>query len=223
MPNWVFNIVRIHGDKDTLARIKKDLHTCDKSYIDHVRAKLEGKKRRKPYDTDASLKQELDSLLAQPESNFENEFDFNSIIPMPEDSDTFCRFDGVGPDEEQKFGRNTWYEWCCDNWGTKWNANDAELEDEDDDFLRYVFNTAWAAPEPVIRELSAKYRVKVVDEFYDEDFGNNCGKLTACDGDIEFENHEHGWQWLADTFGEDTMDAFGFVQDEDGNWKREES
>jgi len=214
MPNWVYNVVTIEGDKETLERIKKDLHTCDKSYIDHVRAKLEKRKPRKSYDTDDSLKEELDRLLAKPDSDFENEFDFNSIVPMPEDSDTFIRHGGVAPYEKTA----NWYDWSWEHWGTKWNASDAELEYEDDGHLRYVFNTAWSAPEPVIRALSEKYQVHVADDFYDEDFGHNCGRFAAKNGKWAFYDHEGDYDWLADTFGDDTMDAFGMELDENGKW-----
>lgn len=49
-----------------------------------------------------------------------------------------------------------WYDWCCDNWGTKWNAFDVEVEDidEENDICWFKFTTAWCAPEGWIKELS---------------------------------------------------------------------
>ena len=44
------------------------------------------------------------------------------------------------------------YNWCIDNWGTKWNAYDAKFEDEGDRLI-FNFSTAWAPPEPIIRKL----------------------------------------------------------------------
>ena len=49
-----------------------------------------------------------------------------------------------------KYGATTWYDWCCDNWGTKWNAYSNEQEDED----TISFETAWSNPEPVMLKLS---------------------------------------------------------------------
>lgn len=54
-----------------------------------------------------------------------------------------------------------WYNWNCNNWGTKWDACESyvdniddidELDDEDD--LVVMFNTAWSAPEPWYQKLS---------------------------------------------------------------------
>ena len=45
------------------------------------------------------------------------------------------------------YGANTWYDWCCNNWGTKWNAGRTEICGNDE----IIFETAWGSPEPVIK------------------------------------------------------------------------
>lgn len=30
-----------------------------------------------------------------------------------------------------RFGATTWYDWCCNNWGTKWNAYDFMIANDD--------------------------------------------------------------------------------------------
>lgn len=71
--------------------------------------------------------------------------DFNKIIPMPS---AYSSDDG-------------WYEWCIENWGTKWNAywfgekleekikkgNKTKLK------VTLTFSTAWSPPTPVIEAL----------------------------------------------------------------------
>jgi len=49
------------------------------------------------------------------------------------------------------------YEWCADNWGTKWNFCNAQLEDEYDGRLFYTFQTAWNPPTPVILSMSERF------------------------------------------------------------------
>lgn len=56
----------------------------------------------------------------------------------------------------KEHGSKDWYDWCCDNWGTKWNAFDVEVEDidEENDICWFKFTTAWCPPEGWIKELS---------------------------------------------------------------------
>jgi hypothetical protein len=79
-------------------------------------------------------------------------FDFNKILPMPKHSDTFFAEGSLGEEEREKFGHNNWYDWSVLNWGTKWNAVDASLNEEDEK-LEYYFQTAWDAPRGVVKEL----------------------------------------------------------------------
>ena len=46
-------------------------------------------------------------------------------------------------------GALTWYEWACENWGTKWNAMDASWGND-----HVSFETAWAPPIPVLEDLA---------------------------------------------------------------------
>ena len=55
-----------------------------------------------------------------------------------------------------RYGAATWYEWCIEHWGTKWNGYDlGEGYPCEKNQLR--FYTAWDAPHPVLQELSAVY------------------------------------------------------------------
>ena len=81
-------------------------------------------------------------------------FDFNKLIPMPDDI-----FRGnLGADEREKYGNKNWYDWSCDNWGTKWPACDAEITAETDTEIHYRFLTAWDAPRPIVDALRKKMK-----------------------------------------------------------------
>ena len=130
--------------------------------------------------------------------------DFNRIIPMPDDvikgGIGHAKIDG----EMQKVywpegkrteddpmglkvepipypeGATDWYEWSINNWGTKWNAYDHELS-EDDTVVR--FDTAWAHPYPVITKLSEMYPDVLLAVIYaDEDLGSNFGAYAMQNG-----------------------------------------
>lgn len=171
-------------------------------------------------------KEDVERIMAFVKSD-ESEFDFNKIIPMPEELNVesgsrgedgleayreYLRT-GVQPkeitnkygykrtiedetfelgkryyDNIKKYGCTTWYDWCWNNWGTKWNAYDIYVGDGE-----VIFNTAWNAPENVIRKLSELFQnVEIEHDYADEDIGYNCGKLTYISGeqydDTDFED-----------------------------------
>lgn len=49
-----------------------------------------------------------------------------------------------------------WYLWNVTNWGTKWDACDPILV-ENDDYLEYSFNTAWSPPTEWLEKCAEKY------------------------------------------------------------------
>jgi hypothetical protein len=90
----------------------------------------------------------------------ENEFDFESILPMP------IEFE------------DDWYNWRLDNWGTKWNSSEIYVFEEG-----FTFNTAWSTPFNLLVGLSKKYpNVEFNIRFADEDFGYNVGEFTLLNG-----------------------------------------
>jgi hypothetical protein len=74
----------------------------------------------------------------------------NFLKPMPKHqpdlnkANPFLAEGGLGIDQ-QPFGRNNWYDWSVNNWGTKWEANDSSCED-DGNKLSITFLSAWSPP-----------------------------------------------------------------------------
>lgn len=178
MPNWCENDLHIYGSDNDLTRLK-------------------------------TLMQSEDSV-----------FDFNRLIPRPEEFEGVhtgsCVIDGqhyklwrvVGEGDEvknapiteeeraawlSKYGSDNWYDWCCANWGTKWNSSDVSL-DEGIESLDYRFNTAWSPPEPVIKKLAKLFPdCDITHEYYE------CG---ACfQGGICFTAGEPTKEWSGEYYG----------------------
>ena len=105
-------------------------------------------------------KQEKIDKLVDFMKSEDNEFDFNKIVPYPtkyKQLDLIAKvYEEEHPNDFKGRPKNGYnqggYEWCNDNWGTKWNACDVILKDN-----KYYFNTAWSPPEPVIKKLSEKF------------------------------------------------------------------
>ena len=61
-----------------------------------------------------------------------------------------------------------WYDWRNQHWGTKWDAYDVVVTDDDPDCTEIEFNTAWSPPEAICHELREQYPDLSISWFYDE-------------------------------------------------------
>jgi len=101
-------------------------------------------------------------------------FDFNNIVPMPKELEGTTA-PNPEPDSfeakrlRKQHGHDNWYDWCCDNWDTKWNSAGADLtSDSNNSIIEYEFQTAWGPPIKVIEALREKYPDLNITAFYDE-------------------------------------------------------
>jgi hypothetical protein len=129
MPNWYKNDLALRGDPARIAAFRQA----------HIKTET--------HDG------EVDTCL-----------DFESVTPMPEalsrrrDADCLTLKEiraGVGRAawEKHNAAAEAVIEWCCENWGTKWNPHLGVIEESPPDVLHLRFNTAWAPPIPAIRKL----------------------------------------------------------------------
>jgi Ferredoxin-like domain in Api92-like protein len=65
----------------------------------------------------------------------------------------------------EKYGHGTWYGWCKEHWGTKWNAEDASVA-ASPDRLVIRFTTPNSFPKPVAVALSKKWEELEVQVLY---------------------------------------------------------
>lgn len=132
------------------------------------------------------IKDILDSV-----NTVDSDFDFNGIVRMPD-----ALVDTVAPSRENnkklidKYGADNWYDWSVNNWGTKWNAYDVDVDRE---YNHVEFNTAWATPFAFFLKVSKKYKgVKITVKYADEDYGHNVGVYTLEGGVVVNENVPDG-------------------------------
>jgi len=92
------------------------------------------------------------------------------------------------------YGVPTWYEWCNQHWGTKWNSygyGEAKVNYKDGDVLNFL--TAGSAPHPVMEKLAEMFPdVEIKHEWADEYIGENCGRYRYQNG-VRIE------EWLPET------------------------
>lgn len=127
--------------------------------------------------------------------------DFEKIIPYQDFLDKKkSEWNKLSKDEKKKWidkdftddGFQMWafnnggYNWCVDNWGTKWNADVGDAR-EDNDKLIYVFVTAWSSPEPIVKTLIEKYPNLSFYLEYEETGMCFGGELSGKNGEITHE------------------------------------
>lgn len=79
----------------------------------------------------------------------------------------------------RNYGAPTWYEWCCKNWGTKWNSCDAEIRDHS-----ICFYTAWSPCSEIIRALAVMFPDITFEYYYDEAGIGFCGREVYSNGSV---------------------------------------
>lgn len=104
----------------------------------------------------------------------------------------------------EHYGYYTWYDWCCNEWGTKWNSCEPQWCLEEG--ILY-FQTAWSAPIPIMEAIAKKYPdLTFTHRWADEDIGNNCGQMT-------YENGE-SIDFLIEDERAFAMDVWGYTEDD---------
>jgi hypothetical protein len=84
-------------------------------------------------------------------------FCISRFIPIPEEL-VGTRSPVVKPNPKltKKYGADNWYDWCCNNWGTKWDVEGQEAGVSKGK-LGYTFDSAWAPPSQAIERISEMY------------------------------------------------------------------
>ena len=103
----------------------------------------------------------------------EGEIDFEKIIPYPESAPS--RADQPEDFMERlkhpfaKWYNDFGYDWCVENWGTKWGASSQQNDLGDDEELYLNFNTAWSPPQGIHDKIKEMLPNCSISWFYRED------------------------------------------------------
>ena len=145
------------------------------------------------------------------------DFDFNTLIPYPTH---FAELDRISYEWEEahKAPSSDWkdrprdgynqggYEWCADNWGTKWNAIRVRDFKEEESYpegcieASFTFDTAWVPPIPVIRALAEKYpKVSVEVRYFEQ--GQQLNGVLRIPSAEEREDGEDEWEESGKYYG----------------------
>ena len=118
----------------------------------------------------------------------------------------------------RKYGHASWYGWCIQNWGSKWNAYQSRPLRDGDDTMEFL--TAWASVPTIIQKLSEKYPDWTITyRWADEEIGYNVGEMVFQKGKcIDAYTPEGGsraaYEMAAEIMGTD-LASFGLYLNKD--------
>ncbi|NIM99447.1 MAG: hypothetical protein GTO24_15665 [candidate division Zixibacteria bacterium] len=126
--------------------------------------------------------------FAKDKDDPENVLHTDNFIPYPEH---FKKMDEEAERERKKGNHdvkdgfnNGGYDWCCENWGTKWGICDPRIENADDWIIRYSFDTAWSPPKPLIVKMSEMFPKLIFELKYEEPNDGLYGLFIVEGGEI---------------------------------------
>jgi Ferredoxin-like domain in Api92-like protein len=105
-----------------------------------------------------------------------------------------------------KYGAPTWYEWCIEHWGTKWNACSAEITDNGDGRLHVRFDTAWSFPLPIFEKLVAEFPTLTFEGSAEEPDTDIFISFQGCNGELVWGEDDEAREAAAREFEEEDED-----------------
>lgn len=154
----------------------------------------------------------------------------DKLFPCPTDlRDTVAGSMGHGTPEQaalekkqaeniDNYGAKDWYDWCVDNWGTKWDFGredgrpPAEIKTDaaGEEYVELGFDTAWAPPLGFYAHLTAQgFRVKA---YYFEGGMGFCG-VWHDNLDDAIDIREFTQEWVADHVPAKICEVFNLYEE----------
>ena len=117
-----------------------------------------------------------------------SKLDFNKLLPVPKE---LLQHSSPNRNEKlcnvfvEKYGASDWYNWCVNNWGTKWSPVDtSDWKIHDDTWADIAFDTAWSPPIQFFKKISSKFPTLEFILSYEETGMGFAGDCTIKNGDV---------------------------------------
>lgn len=155
----------------------------------------------------------------------------NEFIPVPEDLRITAGFLGDGEEQRkleeqteanrQKYGYGNWYDYCVNEWGTKWDvgADGQPAIEQDANSLTLNFDSAWSPPIEAYTKLeSLGFEIRAL---YYEPGMAFCG-IYECGCDDFFEVAGMSSEWCKENLPVELDEAYG-ISDAIAEYENEEA
>jgi len=138
MPNWCYNNIDIIGERSELQK-----------FADATKTVTE----------DGTVQYELNHLFPIPQELRDTK---SIIFTNPEEQ---AKQHAIEAEMKAKHGWKDWYDWACDNWGTKWGVCDFDWNSLDEEmvvepnatYISAYYQTAWSPADGLIRHISGLF------------------------------------------------------------------
>ena len=129
-------------------------------------------------------------------------FVMDGCVPMPEEL-AIC--EDMTPEQKAerivKYGYDNWFDWRFENWGTKWDAQEPYITEEEDG-LTINFDTAWSPAIPYIKQVAKMYPDLIFDLYFMETGEWFAGRVFAKNEEV---NEEYGEPKQVDDDGREVI------------------
>lgn len=173
MPNWCRNEMHVSFGNWLMPEPEKE------AFLEALKESIPNYEKR----LEANLKsdREKNTWLYWGSERKRKPFDFDNFVPYPEEFAARDR-DAMWLSREEmtaKYGSDKdayndgGYEWCIENWGTKWSASKAVWVNE---HSTLYFDTPWCPPIKIISALHERFpKINISFEFYERGTGSMGG------------------------------------------------
>ena len=171
------------------------------------------------------LQHEDPEMIARAKRGFDNGSLLEEFIPVPQDLKETISGSVSDPDDQaalvaktkaniEKHGYGNWYDFCVNEWGTKWDVggdNDVDIS-PDGLVMSVCFDSAWAPPVAAYEKLQ-DMGFQVNAYYYEPGMGF-CGKWTSEDGDAYYEvSSDDSIEDIERNIPSDILEAFNIIDD----------
>ena len=127
--------------------------------------------------------EELDKIVEHGLKNYVESDKHDPTSPIFKTREDMVAYGKRVIDNIEKYGFMDWYDWSCNNWGTKWNACETEYNEENPS--QVSFQTAWSDVRMLIYELSKQYPKNLfIYNYAMEETGVYTGVISFTNGKV---------------------------------------
>lgn len=189
MPNHVYYIMGVYGDKPE--EVKK--------FFDNHIIELDGGGKEFDFNTLIPMPESLKGTSSPNRPPRVGGKDVPGIAVQVggeeahPDSDLYKEWEATTKRNLELYDADNWYDWCIENWGTKWGAYEYEVFPSRENY--FTFQTAWSTPDPIFEKIGELYPNLKFDIDVCEEGAGYSGNINIRNGEVKEMLSDDMEQW----------------------------